>query len=69
MILNGNHMKKAVICLVALAMAGITHAASTTNYVPDGQFESPNGDVGPWVNTFGGDGVHHETNQQSGGLF
>ena len=38
-----------------LAMVGIANATNTTNYVTDGQFESPNGDVGPWQNMFGGD--------------
>jgi len=40
-----------------LAMVGIASAANTTNYVTDGQFESPNGDVGPWQNQFGGDAI------------
>ncbi len=38
-----------------LTMTGIANAMNTTNYVTDGQFESPNGDVGPWQNMFGGD--------------
>jgi len=50
-------MKKVILCLVAFAMVGIARAASTTNYVDDGQFESPNGDAGPWQNTFGGDTI------------
>jgi hypothetical protein len=55
---SGNYrMKKIIICLVVLAMVGIARAINTTNYVPDGQFESPNGDVGPWQNMFGGDTI------------
>jgi hypothetical protein len=50
-------MKKIIISLTALIMASIANATNTTNYVADGQFESPNGDVGPWQNTFGGDTI------------
>ncbi len=39
------------------AMVGVASAINTTNYVADGQFESPNGDVGPWQNMFGGDTI------------
>jgi hypothetical protein len=45
------------IMLALLAMVSIVNAANTTNYVADGQFESPNGDVGPWQNMFGGDTI------------
>ena len=51
-------MKRLIVCLAVLAMAGIANATNTTNYVPDGQFESPNGDVGPWANMFGGDAIY-----------
>ncbi|HEV2692548.1 MAG TPA: hypothetical protein VG347_06590 [Verrucomicrobiae bacterium] len=50
-------MKKVIIGLAVLVLAGLAHAVNTTNYVPDGQFESPNGDVGPWQNMFGGDTI------------
>ncbi len=50
-------MKQIFACLAVLAMAAIANATNTTNYVPDGQFESPNGDVGPWQNMFGGDSI------------
>src|ERR1700728_3392688 len=51
-------MKRIIVCLAVLAMAGIANATNTTNYVPDGQFETPNGDVGPWANMFGGDAIY-----------
>lgn len=39
-------------------MLGFAHAATyVTNYVADGQFETPAGDVGPWLNQFGGDTI------------
>jgi hypothetical protein len=50
-------MKKIFICLAVLSMLNVAGAINTTNYVPDGQFESPNGDVGPWQNMFGGDTI------------
>jgi hypothetical protein len=52
-----NKMKKIIASLAIVAMVGIARAMDTTNYVPDGQFESPNGDVGPWQNMFGGDAI------------
>lgn len=50
-------MKRTIVCLALFAMVGIANAINTTNYFPDGQFESPNGGVGPWENTFGGDTI------------
>src|ERR1039458_9939307 len=50
-------MKRIIASLAVLAMVGIANATNTTNYVTDGQFESPNGDVGPWQNQFGGDAI------------
>ena len=50
-------MKRIIASLAVLAMAAIANATNTTNYVTDGQFESPNGDVGPWMNQFGGDTI------------
>ena len=50
-------MKQIIAVLAVLAMAGIAHAINTTNYVPDGNFESPNGGVGPWANQFGSDTI------------
>ncbi len=50
-------MKKTILCLAVFAMVGVANAVNTTNYVVDGQFESPNGDVGPWQNMFGGDTI------------
>lgn len=40
---------------ILIALAGIAGATNVTNYFPDGQFESPNGGQGPWLNTFGND--------------
>src|ERR1700727_1973661 len=48
-------MKQIFVCLAMLALVGVANATNTTNYVTDGQFESPNGDVGPWQNMFGND--------------
>ncbi|HWD91526.1 MAG TPA: Ig-like domain-containing protein [Verrucomicrobiae bacterium] len=50
-------MKRLLLCLALLVTAGIAHADNTTNLVTDGDFESPNGDVGPWQNMFGGDTI------------
>ena len=46
-------MKRIIAGLAVLAMTGIASAITVTNYVPDGDFEQPNGDVGPWANQFG----------------
>lgn len=54
---KNNRMKRVIASLAVLAMVGIANATNTTNYVPDGDFESPNGDVGPWLNQFGGDAI------------
>lgn len=50
-------MKRIIACFALLGLIGISHAANTTNLVTDGDFESPNGDVGPWANMFGGDSI------------
>ncbi len=50
-------MKRIITSFAMFAMVGIASAINTTNYVPDGDFESPNGDVGPWANQFGGDTI------------
>ncbi|HEX3800787.1 MAG TPA: Ig-like domain-containing protein [Verrucomicrobiae bacterium] len=50
-------MKRLITCLALLATVSIASATNTTNLVMDGDFESPNGDVGPWGNMFGGDSI------------
>jgi hypothetical protein len=50
-------MKNLMALSAALALVGSAQAVNVTNYVTDGQFESPNGDVGPWLNQFGGDTI------------
>jgi hypothetical protein len=50
-------MKRLITLLAMLMTVGIANATNTTNLVTDGDFESPNGDVGPWQNQFGGDTI------------
>jgi len=50
-------MKRLIACFALLGLVSISHAANITNLVTDGDFESPNGDVGPWANMFGGDSI------------
>lgn len=50
-------MKRIIACFALLALVGISRADNVTNLVTDGDFESPNGDVGPWANMFGGDSI------------
>src|SRR5690242_19118820 len=56
---SGTHcrMKRLIACFALLGLVSISHAANITNLVTDGDFESPNGDVGPWANMFGGDSI------------
>jgi hypothetical protein len=50
-------MKRLIACFALLSLISISHAANSTNLVTDGDFESPNGDIGPWQNMFGGDSI------------
>jgi len=50
-------MKRLIACFALLGLISTSYAANSTNLVTDGDFESPNGDVGPWANMFGGDSI------------